>query len=101
MVTPIIRAYNANKLTSEQVNRILTLLAPNMDGGVQAPEQLLSKGKDHLMTSPHYIIVIIVVEEYNSANIFDGSKMELAYVVREPIVRGIFAAQNTHGKASR
>ena len=48
-----------------------------------------------------HAVVAIVTEDYNSSNVFAGDEMTMAYVVREPIVRGIFAARQTQGKAAK
>ena len=42
-----------------------------------------------------------VTEAYNSSNVFPGYSTALGFVVREPIIRGIFAASHTQGKVSR
>ena len=41
------------------------------------------------------------MECYNSSNVFAGDSEKLGYVVREPIIRGIFAACRTQGMVSK
>ena len=58
----------------------------------------------HNLNGVHTYIDIVsfpVTEEYNRRNIFDGAEMRLGFAVREPIMRGIFAATHTQGTASR
>ncbi len=40
-----------------------------------------------------------VTRQYNASNVFKGEESKMAFVVREPIVRGLFAAVNTRGYA--
>ena len=40
-----------------------------------------------------------VTDKYNAGNIFKGADKKMAFVVREPIVRGLFAACKTRGFA--
>lgn len=97
------RAYNANKITADEVCRVLALAGGRGSNGETLSEEMLSKGNNTLASYSHLFIVVvaIVTEDYNSSNVFAGDEMMMGYVVREPIVRGIFAARQTHGKAAR
>ena len=89
----------------DEVRRVLALAGST--SGETLSEELLSKGKGHdmlwllIVDLFYYVVVAIVTEDYNSSNVFAGDEMTMAYVVREPIVRGIFAARQTQGKAAK
>ena len=48
-----------------------------------------------------FVCVLLVAKDYNSRTLCAGGHMGLSYVVREPIIQGLFDARQMGGTASR
>jgi NAD+ kinase len=78
-------AYNMNKISSDTVQSLLQIASKQ---GVSLPPHITQQ-----QLAEH------VSEVYNTSNVFDEEALTMAYTVREPIIRGIFAVSSTHGYA--
>ncbi len=115
------RAYNSNKMAAEEVERLLGLAQERggctgrhgealsrdlVTEGTSAGTNLAANIPDVAATSVVCCIMFLspphaVTEAYNSSNVFPGDSGTMGYVVREPVIRGIFAASHTQGVIAR
>ncbi|CAI8048105.1 NAD kinase 2, mitochondrial, partial [Geodia barretti] len=77
-------AYNMNRVSSETVQKLLHIAGEIASLPAELSQPQLAQN---------------VSEVFNYSNVFGGEEQTMAFTVREPIIRGIFAVGRTHGFA--
>jgi NAD+ kinase len=77
-------AYNMNRVSSETVQKLLHIAGEIASLPAELSQPQLAQN---------------VSDVFNSSNVFGGEEQTMAFTVREPIIRGIFAVGRTHGFA--